>query len=390
MKKLKYITVLWFVAILLHTGLTAAFAEQLIEKIQFDSATPSVDRITFKLNGAHLPKTFALKGDRPRVVFDFPNTVPAKGVKNSITADGTFIKSVRTGIHRGENAKTRVVLDLVSNDAIDFKQNFDAETNSLVISVFAAGTDVPPAPVAETMAPKPAAKPEPVSVKNEQPTQPAPEDRMAAVQPAVETAPEPESSLPPQARDLSPANQQKSAAQNKPAPAQTPAAPVEKKEEQQVASIPRPEPQAAPGEMHDESTVIQPLSEIGEPEATPDANKPPTLYSIEFDKNSNRGEMIIFKLNNFNPPVVFGIEEDIPRIVCFFKDTSAGDELRDLIDSAGRFVKTIRVGKYRNPDNIRVVLDLVPDHNYDLQQVFFKEDNLFMIIINTTGDKTAS
>ena len=31
----------------------------------------------------------------------------------------------------------------------------------------------------------------------------------------------------------------------------------------------------------------------------------------------------------------------------------------------------------------RVTLELVPNKNYDLQQVFFKEDNLFVIIVNT-------
>jgi len=87
--------------------------------------------------------------------------------------------------------------------------------------------------------------------------------------------------------------------------------------------------------------------------------------------------------------VVFGIEEETPRIVCFFKDTAAGPELGETIGAQGRFVKSIQVGKYSNPDNVRVVLDLVPNLNYDLQQVFFKEENMFMIIINTSGEKTA-
>ena len=77
------------------------------------------------------------------------------------------------------------------------------------------------------------------------------------------------------------------------------------------------------------------------------------LHSIEFDPKSNRGEMINFKLNGFHPPVVFGIEEDIPRIVCFFKNASAGNELKDMIATNGKFVKNIKIGKYKNPDNIR-------------------------------------
>ena len=30
-----------------------------------------------------------------------------------------------------------------------------------------------------------------------------------------------------------------------------------------------------------------------------------------------------------------------------------------------------------------MVIDLEPNHSYDLQQVFFKDDNLFVIIVNT-------
>jgi hypothetical protein len=35
------------------------------------------------------------------------------------------------------------------------------------------------------------------------------------------------------------------------------------------------------------------------------------------------------------------------------------------------------------------VLDLVPNRNYDLQQVFFKEESMFMIIINTAGERAS-
>jgi hypothetical protein len=38
---------------------------------------------------------------------------------------------------------------------------------------------------------------------------------------------------------------------------------------------------------------------------------------------------------------------------------------------------------YQNgKDKIRVVLDLAQDRDYDLQQVFFKNDNLFVLIVN--------
>ncbi|MFZ5798582.1 MAG: AMIN domain-containing protein [Thermodesulfobacteriota bacterium] len=310
--------------------LTEAFAAPLIEKIEFDGSDNNADRIIFKLNSATLPKTFALKGP-PRAVFDFPGTALAKGVKTNITAPGKFIKGIRTAEHRGDQAKTRVVLDLLSEDAIDFKQDFNNVNNTLTISVFALGAEPPPPPVA-------AVPPPPKT------------DKPAAVPPP-----------PPAARETPPAPPAK------PAPA--------------VASIPKPAPETSGA--RDEATVIQPLSEVGPEQATEGGTVSPVLYSIEFDRDAQRGETISFKLNTFNPPVVFGIEEEAPRIVCFFKDTAAGPDLQNLLDVNGRFIKSIQVGKYSNPDNIRVVLDLMPNQNYDLQQIFFKEDNMFMIIIST-------
>jgi hypothetical protein len=346
------------------TFLTGAAASPLIENIKFDASGSNVDRVTFKLNSSTLPKTFALK-DPPRAVFDFPNTTLAKGLKTSIPAAGKFIKGIRVAEYRGDKAKTRVVLDLATEQAIDFKQDFDAETNTLIISIFALGSKPAPGPVAA--APEKPKAPEPAAEKGAETGKPAP-------------APPPESTKP--------VATEEDASLPKPAPAPgatTTSVPEGKTADPAVAAIPKPETGAEPGE--EEGTVIQPLSAVGPQQDAKESNQPPVLYSIEFDKEANRGETINFKLNTFNPPVVFGIEEDTPRIVCFFKDTAAGPELQDMIGAKGRFVKSIQVGKYSNPNNVRVVLELVPNLNYDLQQVFFKEDNMFMIIINTSGEK---
>ncbi len=362
MKKQNIILALLLSAVLFWTGAGTAAARPTIKEIRFESSAPGTDQVIFRLNGPHLPSTFALMGERPRVVFDFPDTVPTKAVHNSIDADGRYVKRIRTGIHRGKNAKTRVVLDLVSNDPVDFKQDFDTTTNILVISVFAQGTEPPE--TAEEARPEPAPEAG-TAPETDIPTAP----HAAGPAPSAATTGEPEQPEPGQA--LSP--------DSKPEPAATPEPPV-----QAEMTGPTATPSAVPDEQ-DEATVIQPLAEIGEI-GSKDTGQP-TLSSIEFDRESNRGEMILFKLNAFNPPVVFGIEDEIPRVVCFFKGTRAGEQLQDIINSDGRFVKTIRVGKYRDPDNIRVVLDLEPGRNYDLQQVFFRDDMMFMIIINTAGEK---
>jgi len=95
--------------------------------------------------------------------------------------------------------------------------------------------------------------------------------------------------------------------------------------------------------------------------------------------------MVLFKLNGFHPPAVHGVEEGIPRVICDFNNTKLIDsgKGKNTIKTNGKFVKVIRTSTTKKPEKVRVVIDLEPNRSYDLQQVFFKEDNLFVIIVNT-------
>ena len=46
-------------------------------------------------------------------------------------------------------------------------------------------------------------------------------------------------------------------------------------------------------------------------------------------------------------------------------------------------MKNIRMDKTAGSDKVRFFIELEPHYNYDLQQVFFKKDNFFVLIINT-------
>ncbi|MGR0481368.1 MAG: AMIN domain-containing protein [Candidatus Electronema sp. V4] len=135
-------------------------------------------------------------------------------------------------------------------------------------------------------------------------------------------------------------------------------------------------------------TTSLPQAKEQPPQAKPSAGAPPdtVLSTVIFDKNSNRGEMVMFRLNKFHPPVVFGLEEKKPRVVCDFQGTAAGERLPESIPADGKHVRGIRIERDEAGRKIRVVLDLAPNSSYDLQQVFFKNDNLFVLIINTLGN----
>jgi hypothetical protein len=107
----------------------------------------------------------------------------------------------------------------------------------------------------------------------------------------------------------------------------------------------------------------------------------PLLKSIRFEKSSD-AEKVLFELNGFYPPEVFGLKGDQLRVVCDFKKVNLEKSLPKVMETNGTFILRIRVGIYPPPDlKVRVVLDLVPHKNYDIEQTFFQKDTTFVLII---------
>lgn len=92
--------------------------------------------------------------------------------------------------------------------------------------------------------------------------------------------------------------------------------------------------------------------------------------------------MVLFHLSGFHPPSVSAGEKDNPRVFCDFMGMEMDKGVEETITAKGKFVERIVTAKQNTPEKIRVVLHLVPNRDYDLQQVFFKNDNLFVLIVN--------
>jgi hypothetical protein len=56
-------------------------------------------------------------------------------------------------------------------------------------------------------------------------------------------------------------------------------------------------------------------------------------------------------------------------------------DVQKTILTKGKYIERIRTVKYQDPDKIQVVVELFPDQDYDLQQVFFKKEKLFVLIV---------
>lgn len=108
----------------------------------------------------------------------------------------------------------------------------------------------------------------------------------------------------------------------------------------------------------------------------------PLLREIRFEKVSDTEEKVFFMLNGFYPPKVFGLKGDDPRVVCDFLNTRLGSAANRLIDTQGALIQSIRVGVHTSFNfKIRVVMDLVPNRDYDIQQEFFQEESVFLITV---------
>jgi len=83
-----------------------------IREIRFEVTSKGEEKVTFVLNGPFLPETFAIEGDRPRMVCDFFSAFLGSGISDQIKVKGKVVQQIRAGVHGGPKPKVRVVMDL--------------------------------------------------------------------------------------------------------------------------------------------------------------------------------------------------------------------------------------------------------------------------------------
>ena len=427
-------------ALLLFCGLAAAAVRPELRDLRFSTVAPGTEKVVLHLNGSYSPKVFTMKGETPRLVLDFAGMTHSTGVNPLTVVNGALVQRIRVGVHPGEAPKTRVVLDLATLAGVSFDQRFDPAASTLTIELTGKGKAATPASPAVT------GRTAPGPTQKRTATRTMPSTRLAKPPLAANTGKAVAPSVPAAdtgkqlgagaatgaigAADGAPAAQQKEAAaepvaaaparQDKPpqttATPETPAATNAAATPAAVTGQPAVADTAAgkaapsvaaqgaattPGDQPDRTAAAQapqaaaddttartaaPQTQAAAGTAAapaPAAPAGPVLESVTFDGKSPKGEMVLFKLNTFHPPEVHGVEQGIPRVICDFKDTRLADSAQNLIKTDGQHVKVIRLSKTVKPEKVRVVLDLEPNRSYDLQQVFFKEDNLFVIIVNT-------
>ncbi len=306
-----------FVVLFFSLSVSLLRAEEtggLLESITFDRVSTIRETVTFKLNGPHIPKMFAMKGKVPKVVFDFDNTRQSTSVKAVMKSRGNLISTIRTAVHTDPQLKTRVVFDLVPAGDYDFAMDFKKKDNILVITIFR--TQQKKETQQQEQSGRKTKKTDGVSAKSTPPLE-------AVKKEAV------------------------------------PVPPVKEKKVEQQPALP-------------------PAVAVKKPSVS---SSQLVIDKISFEKGPDKEEKVLFQLTNFHPPVIFGVEEGTPSIVCDFMDAGVGDKVPEVISAQGEFVKQVRVEKDVKSHKIRVVIELVPNRHYDLRQVFFKEENLYVLFV---------
>ena len=93
-------------------------------------------------------------------------------------------------------------------------------------------------------------------------------------------------------------------------------------------------------------------------------------------------EKVLLWIDGFRPARHFALEGDRPRIVCDFYDTRLGKDADRRIQLNGRLIQQIRTGFYGGTrPKLRIVLDLVPGKNYEVDQVYYRKNKLYTITL---------
>lgn len=386
---------------LLLCGGTALAADtpQLL-KFKHNILSDSSEEVVLQFNGTYSPKVFTLKGTPPRVVFDFPDLTHGRGIQPVNEINGPLIKRIRVGRHTDDAPKTRVVFDVATLDGLKYTERVDNANSTLTIlftgsaktaaagkvragkkedeALQATAKAAPPSPAEgiEQQTPQPAQMPPPILAAEATPdaaAPPQPEQAKTTPSGAPRTGTAAES-----ADQRAGGGEQSDAAPAPPSAAAASPQSLPTKQTPETITPPAAEPPVPP--TVDKTTAKSQAAPAG---AAAGKEEKPQLLSVKFDPESPKGEMVLFQLNGFYPPTVQGVEEGIPRVICDFNNTELVDTKNSTIKTKGKYVKVLRTTRTKKPEKVRVTIDLEPHHSYDLQQVFFRDDNLFVLIVNT-------
>ncbi|MBT8329678.1 MAG: AMIN domain-containing protein [Desulfofustis sp.] len=394
MKRLLYgLASIFLFSTILAVEAKAASNGLVLGSIEVVAGNDKPEQVVFKLNGSYTPKSFRLNGDNPRLVFDFYGVKYPSEIIRIDDIDGNIIAGIRVGRHN-EPPKTRVVVDIQKDSPYLHEETFNVSNNSLVVTFT---PDFPKVASEDSIDQPPRIVVDNTKVVHSG-SQTKPEGEVPATDEKeftqgkdtpVEIAATPTQEDTPVEIAATPTQEVQETATS--SPAAEPETPTEPSPPEPPAP-PAPSPPVQPSEPSktEQQTQLAKPEQPVEPQSIEAEDIVPVLLDVSFEKSINDSETVLFRLNHFYPPLVFGIEKGEPRVVCDFFDAEIDEKISPVIEAGGQFVDRIIVTNESDPDKVRVELVLMPNRNYDLQQLFFKEDNLFVVIVKELKEDSAA
>lgn len=354
------------------------------------------------------PKAFSLPGDSPRLVFDFPD-VRYSG-QQKIAVDGVVLRTIRIFTHQNP-LKTRVVFDLRPGSKMDYSQEFLEDGHTLRISLSGKGEAPPPKMVAAPVqadhpsvvpaAPAKAetAAPPPAEPKAEQPIAIPPPALKETLPPAKAEAPVKPPAKPP----LAVAEKSEQAGLGAAGTAASPLAerkvkpPVAVSSPAQKETLPPPKtepsakppaetPLAAPVKPAPSSPFDSPFLATESPakpaENAGSAAAAAKILDYSLTSRATGGDVLRLQLDGYANPEITAHEGSQPQLVCFFPKMRLAAAKGIAKTPSGKFVRKVAVTAQEKPSGVKVVLDLTGGYDYDVQQIFVKDELAFLLIVN--------
>lgn len=136
-----------------------------------------------------------------------------------------------------------------------------------------------------------------------------------------------------------------------------------------------------PAEFSSAPAPAETVETRGQAEA-PEVSTPYDIKEIEFIMTPEREEIVSFLLSGYYPPNTFSVTKDSPKVICDFFNARLNSGIERYQEYNGKFIHQLRIGIHKGSrPKVRVILDLVPDEEYEIRPVFFKEDNLYTLIV---------
>ena len=132
--------------------------------------------------------------------------------------------------------------------------------------------------------------------------------------------------------------------------------------------------------------TIKIISETeGRPPKALDERAAPKLVidKITLSRGEGGTESLMIHSNRFFwPSVLFSLEEEIPKLVIDINNAETFGELLSDPGLHGDLIKVVRTPVQKNRNDIKVILSLAADRNYEVTQNYNEAENIFNLIVS--------